>query len=745
MQLGYADIVAQMLELDGKAAGSVTVNETVVERTVGNCTSAFGGVGPQPGKKTAITGQAPCGTGKTTYFINEIDKARRADPNARFCYITPRAALCRSVWRLLSKLPALDDNGNEVLGATEKCHLYSSGPDNGWCKIVVTTFESLAQTVGIPVRHYTHIIVDESETALPGLFASPTFSGDGKLREKAIAAAIAVLARADVVTFIDKDITLSTRLFIGLYMTAAPGDFDILTLRLKCEQRIVYKQLPDAASLVNVASIVMRAGQRIAIFEPSVKWGAAYRAALEKYGNVLLMHGGSEVKEEFCADPDAYLRAHDVQCLIYTTAMGVGVSVDGVDITVPGNNDDAYFHTVVVVPRDFLSAQAVHQGEWRIRRSQNDIPGRVGQPGTRVVYTVKIPSRSSLYKLRNPETVRDAMKRFGDMVSVERERLQSWAFLGERNALTAALELKVSAKAVVAAAMWGADKLARHIHATAKEHADFDTKATTRETLGRLASNKKDRKELKRLRDVAAEGLASEGVIKDGDGARDVRRKFGPLLAVGPLAIQENGRLTNPAYAALNITPGNVRRVVALALGPDLASEVDATAPLDSEPMHQLDDEAGVTVAFELGLLQPVFEWFGVGTLEALWAAGPLVAGDAGGAGAGGGGGPDFNGILAQLAAKSPERYDARAAEFYRANKKAASKARWLINAYFGCKVINGMHGGQPATVNKDVLCALMERIPAHMEKRSMGQGLGAATAAAVEAAAKKCNEVYGE
>jgi len=726
-----------MLELDGKAPGSVAVNETIVEKSVGNCTAAFGGVGPQPGKKTAITAQAPCGTGKTTYFINEIDKARRADPNARFLYITPRTSLCRAVHAKLSDLPGLDHNSNEVPNAKEQCHLYSSGPDNGWCKIVVTTFESLAHTVGIPVRHYTHVIVDECETALPALFVQPTFAGDGKQREKAIAAAIAVAARANVVMFIDKDITLSTRLFLGLYMTAGPGEFEILTLRLKCEQRIVYKQLPDAASLIKVAGIVMRSGQRIAIFEPSVKWGAAYRAALEQYGNVLLMHGGSDVKEAFCADPDAYLRANDVQCLIYTTAMGVGVSVDGVDITVPGNYDDAYFHTVAVVPRDFLSAQAVHQGEWRIRRSQNDIAARPGQPASRVVYTVKIPSRSSLHKLRNPETVRDVMKRFGDMVSVERERLQSWSFLGERNALTAALELKVSAKSVVAAAMWGADKLARHIHATAKEHADFDTKATTKETLGRLASNKKERKDLKRLRDSAAEGLASEAVIKDGDGARDVRRKFGPLLAVGPLALQAEGRLTNPAYAALNITPGNVRRVVALALGPDLASEVDATAPLDTEPMHQLDDEAGVTVAFELSLVQPVLEWFGVGTLEALWSSGALVAGDAGGV--------DFDKALRELSAKSPERYDARAAEFYRPNKTPASKARWLINAYFGCKVINGMHGGQPATVNKDVLCALMERVQAHMEKRSMGHGLGQATAAAVAEAVDKCIEVYGE
>lgn len=383
--IGYAEIVKQMVRIDGGDVRVVdvdVVSTASVDASAGlNFTDAFQDkvdwLCAEPFvSKAAVTVEAPCGCGKTTFVISLLQRLRQR-PGATVLYVTPRASLCAAVHAKLSALPEVDHNGNVVEGSVERCFLYSEDP--GTASIVVTTFESLVKVVGAPLRRdFTFVVFDESETSVPALFTQPTFDGNGR-REKAIAATLAIAARARAVLFIDKDITLSTRMFIGLYMATfyctrrAAQKFVVQSLRMTGDTNVIYHQLDDEARLVQWAKGELEAGKKIAIFEPSVKWAVALHAALKDCGSVHLVHGKSDNKDEFCADPDAYLVKYNVDALIYTTAIGVGVSVDGVNIAEASQEQpDAFFDNIAVVPRGFLSAQAVAQGERRVRRSAAD-------------------------------------------------------------------------------------------------------------------------------------------------------------------------------------------------------------------------------------------------------------------------------------------------------------------------------------------------------------------------------------
>jgi hypothetical protein len=168
--------------------------------------------------------------------------------------------------------------------------------------------------------------------------------------------------------------------------------------------------------------------------------------------NAVAVHGKSENKAEFCADPDSYIERHRVDMLCYTTAIGVGVSIDGAPMPEMANSQElgaisdgvtpAVFDVVIVCKRKFLGWQQFEQGKARVRRTGSD------SPDTRVIYVVEDHLHTNLRMLRASLTVADAVSSFNHMLAESARDLADFAFLAKDDPRLGVLRVVPSARSL---------------------------------------------------------------------------------------------------------------------------------------------------------------------------------------------------------------------------------------------------------------------------------------------------------
>lgn len=345
---GTVDIVTLGSMLSGNVVGwqSVQISLTAAQcgatdealPRLATGLAAIGGlpVPPEHSQQIVLL-KAPCGAGKTVSLGPLIAASTKT------LVVAVRKALTSELTTRLGGLAP----GRRVIyyGDVQKSNIDSI---DSAADVLVVTPESLFKFVMDRAGRYKFgadlFVVDEICSVVKTLYESATTS---RFRTSIQTAFLAAMAHARRVVFLDKDIGFGERLFLaaalchnesipappvlGVFVRPPTQIVDI-SMEDRVKRRVVF--WPDRATMIADAEEKLAAGGAVAMFfTAKTEAFQAYVYLKDKVDDpseALLMTGSSPESEKatFSADPNGVLNAKRVRVFIYTSTVGVGISID---------------------------------------------------------------------------------------------------------------------------------------------------------------------------------------------------------------------------------------------------------------------------------------------------------------------------------------------------------------------------------------------------------------------------------
>lgn len=632
----------------------------------------------------ALTGG--CGIGKTTYAMSVLEELqRRLGPEFYCIAITPREQLCGTL-------------KPKFVTALHSCHLYNGQRSKqvpaSECTCI-STLESLFDTVtelGAYKRRATVVFVDEVATLFMHLFTSHTLGSQSYTRARALELFFSILAQARYVLVLDRDISHFERLCLSLVAwqckrIAAGGELqrriEYRELDVREQLNQTWLQLPDTVAMRKCIEVALARGERVAVFEPSRAHARAlaqwFRMATTKV--VELQYGPTtpEQKRAFAASPDELLRIKGVDLLVYTSTVGVGISIDSL-----------YFHKVFVVFRSFLPFRDHMQAAHRVRHPLGDGPGQ------RTLYVVFVDTiRDVSHRLRNVETVGDAVASFARRVVTEDHLLRTYGTMIDTRLNPASVRLEVNAKdprVVVAAVADRISRLAPQLHPAVLVFNTADRRINVVPLAG-YESTKADRKSWRRFvkTDIVAL-MEAELPLAPDDTLLAGRQKVVNLVAIGFTAAGPEARDADLMTLIEGAgSPQSLARLHALAVDEHcrrMAADNNRTrlfTRAETEPVRQLDS----ALQSELVIIRAVLAGAGLSAAALIGGGARLISFDEAKAVSGFRGEQTTAGaLLTSLFERQDWSIAGRRPDNLRASTKPLAAARMIINAFLGDAVV---------------------------------------------------------
>lgn len=562
------------------------VNETVYRRcdeATQYCNDVFSDTLRRRNQDDLLVVQlkAGCGSGKTVFSLEYIGGLLRANATWTLLCVTPRAQLCSQLAVKIADITKV---------AT---HLYTNGawPDDA--RACVVTLDSLVRTAapdGV-TRAPTIVLLDEVELSAHHLAASATMSNsvDGRLRT--LETLLIMIARARRVIAMDAHFGFGASLFLSMIAVkrselCLDGTMRYLYLEFERKEPVKFVVLADEGRRVAKVREDLQSNKRVIVFEPAPRQAEAL-AALFHDRRVLVVHGRTEadMKSEFASDPVKYLVANNVELLVHTTSVGVGVSID-----------TRYFDTSYVSYRPFLPDEAIVQGMYRARQLElND-----GVRQININYDKRI--RRNGWRLLSIPTVGDALTDFEQRLMADRELFKRYSALTRVSGFDARVVVdRTDIKTVFVAAMLAAADLAVAIQGYVcdtrlfdeRNECEFEGVPSTRAELDAVS--------------VAAKSVSLFAPLSELDGPRTQNQKrrllkeIGYEFDAGAKSVAFMGRLE------LGMShPSNLRRFAALLVYLHCSQVALRRHIIDilgkqteSMPLYQLNDARGITLGVE--------------------------------------------------------------------------------------------------------------------------------------------------
>lgn len=525
--------------------------------------------------------KAGCGSGKTVFSLEYIGRLMQANPSWSLLCVTPRAQLCS---QLAVKIRSI---------SKVSTHLYTDGAWPEQARACVVTLDSLVRTAardGVS-RVPTIVLLDEVELSAHHLAASATMSSsvDGRLRT--LETLLIMLARARRVVAMDAHFGFSSSLFLAMVAVkraelCLTGSMRYLHLEFERKEPVKFVVLADEGRRVAKIREDLDGGKKVIVFEPAPRQAEAL-AALFGDRRVLVVHGRSEadMKSEFASNPVAYLQAHNIELLVHTTSVGVGVSID-----------ERYFDTSYVSYRPFLPDDAIVQGTYRARKLELD-------NGVRTV-NINYDKRIRRYgnRLLSIPTVGDALTDFEQRLMHESSLFKRYSALTRVSGFDARVVVdRTDIKTVFVATMLAASELAIDIQGYV-----CDTRLFDEQNECSFEGVSSSRLELDAVRD-ANKAVSLVQPLSELDGPRTVNQKRRLLNEIG-YALDAGAK--SPAFMGrleLGMShPSNLRRFAALLVYLNCSNYalrrhiVDVLGKqTESMPLYQLNEGRGITLGVE--------------------------------------------------------------------------------------------------------------------------------------------------
>jgi hypothetical protein len=311
-----------------------------------------------------ITIQAPCGAGKTTTIMQHILASNKV------LVVAPRVSLTLEFAVKIEK--AIRDAISEA-GLNKTVGYYKDVAKNAHADVeiydvFVVTPESLHKFKFRPEL----LIVDELCTVVKTLYNSNTTL---KTRVTTQGALLGAMATARRTFFLDKDIGFGENLFLAAALChleklqwpvelgvfeSGPPQFKLTHIVLADEVKRKLVVWPDNPSFIaSMADKLSDGTSAIGVFCAVKKDAHTIHEYFKDDYPCLLITGSSsdEAKRDFAANPNGVLAAHSTRLFIYTSTIGVGVSVD-----------EHRFTDVYVSLGGHMTWRDALQGEARIRK-----------------------------------------------------------------------------------------------------------------------------------------------------------------------------------------------------------------------------------------------------------------------------------------------------------------------------------------------------------------------------------------
>ena len=284
-----------------------------------------------------VTISAPCDSGKTYHLVQSALALRAVFPRFRVLLVGPRISL-------VAKLAADFAAGLGVPPWT-----YAAGRACPADQVVCSsTLDSLARAIrdaSGAVQRFTMVVCDEVETSMRHICASDTLAKTPASRLELLTVLDTVCAAAHYVFYADKDMHGLSRRFQSLpivklkQQSVAAGEpmrpVHVCHLSLEDAIRVSEFTLGSYEELVQGVLDVVQKGERAIVFEPLPDQADALAALVRRSAalpedGVLVIKGATSAsqKRAFSGDPLAAL-GNNVKLLVHTTAIGVGISIEG--------------------------------------------------------------------------------------------------------------------------------------------------------------------------------------------------------------------------------------------------------------------------------------------------------------------------------------------------------------------------------------------------------------------------------
>lgn len=327
--------------------------------------------GAERSYKQFVTIQAPCGGGKTTVVLEMIVNSPKT------LVLAIRKSLTLELYTKINK--AMADAGTEKRVCYYKDIKRPNPLDISTNDVLVVTPESLAKYTmtasGYEFRAEL-LVVDEICSVIKTLYDSTTTQAR---RMEIQTALLAAMAHAKRVVFMDKDIGFGERLFLASALCHleklewpvelgvfhhGPPPFSLVHVKLEDEVKRRVVMWPDRPTFMQAlvdkftdddeASVAVFCAMKIDAFTT-----AEYFKTNMPDVSVYLLTGSSAEgeKEAFSADPNGVLGEKQVRLFIYTSTIGVGISID-----------EHHFTDVFVILGGHMTWRDALQGEARIRK-----------------------------------------------------------------------------------------------------------------------------------------------------------------------------------------------------------------------------------------------------------------------------------------------------------------------------------------------------------------------------------------
>lgn len=440
--------------------------------------------------------EASCGGGKTHYAIQRLKFV-----NKKTLVVAPREQLCISLAERIRR---------EIPDAVVQ--IYKDKELNPRTQYYVCTVDSLGKHMVNRFGGYCFqaevVLIDEIETLVEHCFYSDTLHSRQK-RQQCINILSASVSRARLVLMMDRDISVKSRLFTGWALVEKDEEYaqpiTIRELTLESDEPIEVIMYEKYTAMVQSLCAKLRAGRRVILFETSCSAARALlkylseefpskpdiapdsdpnaeQAAGERRNmlmlppvqrvddndvpdvdpmarRLLLIAGdsSSKLKAEFSRNPDRYVQRHDVDLLIHTSAVGVGISIDV-----------EHFHDIFVVPRGHMDNRAIQQGVYRCRKP-------IGDRSKRVYHMCRIGLSQSSSMLYRCPTLLTAFYDLKDRLLEDRHAIKLYATLP--NILPdGSMDLELNGFNLIAAGMFMMREMSLKLHHLIWRHevADFD-------------------------------------------------------------------------------------------------------------------------------------------------------------------------------------------------------------------------------------------------------------------------------
>lgn len=558
--------------------------------------------------------EADCGSGKTVFALEYIERAMRLVPSATLLVVAPRAQLCSQLCTKVQSIVKLD------------VHNYQNGPwpdgdDAPRCCVV--TLDSLVKTVapnGVGPHKPTIVLLDEVELSAQHLASSATFSNtvDGRLRT--LQTLMIIMANSRRVLAMDAHFGFGASLFLSMVAVKKAelmpaSSMHYLHLTLEHRQSVQYTLLQDEVRRVDLIRLDLIAGKNVIVFEPTPRVAMALQSTFQEWSTLLIHgHSPSEMKEEFARDPNAYLHRHAIRLLIHTTSIGVGISIDNERVLQPAGGTAHYFDSSYVAYRPFLPDTAIVQGCFRARD--------LGHGATRNInFLFDRQMRCNFHRMLSMPTVGDALAEFETVLLENRDMFKRYSDLVMVSGINGRITVDYrDINTIFVACMLRSGEFAVAVQAiTCKTRLYDESIELVHEGVASDASAVRDFKR-------CIKGVTVDASIKATDGPRTLSQKerllgeIGYGLKCGKESPAFMGRLE---YGMSH--PSNIRRMTALLVlltcdSRELRKHVVGVLDnvTESTPLYQANDARGITVGYEAVLAAAALKALGFNTADML-------------------------------------------------------------------------------------------------------------------------------